>query len=334
MECEEAQELITAWVDDELGVDDRVALDAHLRHCAACRLEFERESVLKRRVRLAGLQITAPAELRRLVEEQSLGGTGVMNAWRRSTLRRKLPLLAWRLREEKAAALGLVTKKLSDFRFRNGFAVAVWRRIQQRSDALAWVKKASSRWNLSSWWALPTWRRAAISALLVSTVVVIIYSREQEERTGRFEAEVFDVHRAIVNGKTPLLRAVNLAAMRRELAYAVGDRFKPVVLDLSMIKLHPVAGFVRNIRGRDMLVTVYEGDGPTITCFTFLGGDADAPQGAERFFDSKMKVNYYSFSRDDLNAVLHQEGDVMCLLVSKLAPKELLALLRGKSAHG
>ncbi|MGH7811590.1 MAG: anti-sigma factor family protein, partial [Candidatus Binatia bacterium] len=72
MECDEAQELITAWVDNELGVAERVTLDAHLRHCAACRLEFERESVLKRRVRLAGLQITAPAELHRLIEEQSV----------------------------------------------------------------------------------------------------------------------------------------------------------------------------------------------------------------------------------------------------------------------
>jgi hypothetical protein len=334
MDCEEAQELITAWIDNELGLEERVALDSHLRHCAACKRQFERESVLKRRIRLAGHQITAPAELRRLIEEQSVAATGVMNAWRRSTLRRKLPLLAWRLREEKAAALGLVTKKLSDFRFRNGFAADVWRRIQQRSDALAWVKKASRRWSLSSWLALPTWRRAAISALLVSIVVVIIYSREQEERAGRFEAEVFDVHTAIVSGKTPLLRAVNLAAMRNELASAVGDRFKPVELDLSIMKLHPVAGFVRNIRGRDMLVTVYEGDGPTITCFTFLGSEADAPQGAERIVDAKTKVAYYSFSRGDLNALLHQEDEVMCLLVSTLAPKEMIVLLRGKSAHG
>jgi len=46
-----------------------------------------------------------------------------------------------------------------------------------------------------------------------------------------------------------------------------------------------------------------------------------------------MRLNFYSFSRDGLNGVLHQEGDVICLLVSKMAPADLLALLRGKSAH-
>ena len=57
------------------------------------------------------------------------------------------------------------------------------------------------------------------------------------------------------------------------------------------------------------------------------------PQGAERFYDADMRINYYSYSRGDLNGVLHQEGGVICLLVSKMAPADLLALLRGKSAH-
>lgn len=303
MDCEAAQELITAWVDNELSAGERVTVEAHLRHCAACRLEFERESVLKRRVRLAGLQITAPSELRRIVEEKNTAATAVKQAWHGWSLRGRWGLLTWRFIEGKTAAL-------------------------------AYVKRAWNGWSLGSWLALPTWRRALISAMLVSIVALFIYTRGHDEGESGFATEAFAVHAAILSGKTTLLRAVNLAAMRRELAHAVGDRFKPLVLDLSMMRLHPVAGFVRNIRGRDMLVTVYEGDGPTITCLTFLGSDADAPKDAEQFYDAIMTVNYYSFSRDDLNAVLHQEGDVMCLLVSKMAPSELLALLRGKSAHG
>jgi anti-sigma factor RsiW len=334
MDCEEAQELITAWVDNELSAGERVTVEAHLRHCAACRLEFERESVLKRRVRLAGLQITAPAELHRMVEEKSLAATAVKKTWHGWSLRGRWALLSWRLIEEKTAALALAKKTWSDWSFRTRFPKSHGTRIKEKNAALAYVKRAWNGWSLRAWLALPTWRRALISAMLVSIVALVIFTRGHDESESGFATEAFEVHAAILSGKTTLLRAVNLAAMRKELASAVGERFKPVVLDLSMMKLHPVAGFVRNIRGRDMLVTVYEGDGPVITCFTFLGGDADAPQGAERFFDSKMKVNYYSFSHDDLNAVLHQEGDVMCLLVSKMAPAELLALLRGKSAHG
>jgi hypothetical protein len=39
------------------------------------------------------------------------------------------------------------------------------------------------------------------------------------------------------------------------------------------------------------------------------------------------------FSDGDVNAVLHREGGVICVLASKMAPADLLALLRGKTAH-
>jgi hypothetical protein len=82
-----------------------------------------------------------------------------------------------------------------------------------------------------------------------------------------------------------------------------------------------------------VLVTVYQGAGPEITCFTFLGNEADAPEGAEKFYDADMRVNFYSFSRHDLSAVLHKEGNVICILVSKMTAADLLAVIRGKSAH-
>jgi hypothetical protein len=333
MRCDEAQDLITARVDNELGADERAAIDAHLTICAECALAFEQESILKRRVRLAGLQISAPAELRRLIGKKSLAATAVKKTWSGRSLRGRFALPNWRRREEKSATPTLSKKILSEWSFRGWFPMPTWRRIEEKSAALAFVKRAWSGWSFQVWLALPTWRRAWISAMLVSIVALVIYTREHDESEGAFATEAFEIHAAILSGKTALLRAVNLAAMRRELAHAVGDRFKPVVLDLSLMKLYPVAGFVQNIGGRDLLVTVYQGDGPAVTCFTFLGSEIDAPQGAERLYDADMRINYYSFSRGDLNSVLHQEGDVICLLVSKMAPAELLALLRGKSAH-
>ena len=172
-----------------------------------------------------------------------------------------------------------------------------------------------------------------LAALVVLIAGSVIYTERRVEPPKNIALTVFETHRSIVSGKIALLRAVNLTAMRNELANAVGDRFRPVVLDLSRMDYLPIAGFVQNIDGRDLIVTVYQGDGPAITCFTFLGKETDAPQGAERFYDAQMKVNYYTFTRDDLSGVLHKEGDVFCLLVSKMAPAELLALLRGKSKH-
>ncbi len=271
MRCDEAQELITARIDKELGVEARAAIDAHLKRCGECARAFEQESILKRRIHLIAHQLSAPAALRRVIEEK----TGA-----------------------KALARG----------------EANWRSF---FDGLALLR----------------WRRAIAAAILLLIIGSVIYTQWGVEQNESIALAAVDTHISILSGKTALLPAVNLAAMRKELAHAVGDRFKPVVLDLSLIKLYPVAGFVQNIGGRDLLVTVYQGDGPAITCFTFLGSETDAPQGAERFYDAEMRINYYSFMRGDLNGVLHQEGEVICLLVSKMAPAELLALLRGKSAH-
>ena len=304
MRCDEAQELITARLDDELDAEERVSLEAHLGQCTDCALTFAQESVLKRRIRLVAQQIGAPVALRQRIERNTAAAKPVKKAW-------------------------------PEWSLRNRFALPGWRRNEETRTTPSAIKRVSSTWNFRAWLALPTWRRALIAAMFVSVVTLIFYAQRQEEKNvGGIASESFAVHESILSGKTALLHAVNLAAMRREMASAVGDRFKPVVLDFSMKNLHPVAGFVRNIAGRDMLVTVYQGDGPTITCFTFLGSESDAPQGVERLYDAPMNVNYYSFSKDGLSAVLHREGDVMCLLVSKMAAANLIALLRGKSTHG
>jgi hypothetical protein len=271
MRCEEAQELITARVDNELDGAERAAIDEHLKSCADCATAYERENLLKRRVQVLARQVSAPVALRHAVEEIKPVKTG--------------------------AAMRIS-----------------WQRYFGEA-------------------AFPIWRGAFATIMIAVIAVSVFYVERRPANDDSIALAAAQVHQSIVSGKTPLFRAVNLAAMRKELAHAVGDRFQPVVLDLSLVKLFPIAGFVQNLGGRDLLVTVYQGDGPPITCFTFLGSETDAPKSAERFFDSDRGINYFSFSHDDLNGVLHREGDVICLLVSKMAPAELLSLLRGKTAH-
>ena len=64
MNCDEAQELITALVDQELDQAERSALEAHLEECSGCRLAFEEELALKQKIRQAGERMHAPALLR------------------------------------------------------------------------------------------------------------------------------------------------------------------------------------------------------------------------------------------------------------------------------
>jgi len=180
------------------------------------------------------------------------------------------------------------------------------------------------------WFDISGWRPAFAMALLLLAVASLIYMRWPAQNIG---LAALATHANILNGNTVLVRSGDPAAMRDELARAVGERFRPVAFDLSIMKLYTVSGFVQKVGHREMLVTVYQGDGPTITCFTFLGSEADAPDGAERFYDADMRLDFYSFSRDGINGLLHREGEVICLLVSKMPAADLLAMIRGKSAH-
>lgn len=64
MTCEEAHELITALVDNELSDDERSSIKDHFRGCRNCAFAYERERALKREVRLAAASFRAPAHLR------------------------------------------------------------------------------------------------------------------------------------------------------------------------------------------------------------------------------------------------------------------------------
>lgn len=268
MQCQQAQELVTARLDNELDADEQRALDAHLRTCGHCQRALAAESRLKQQIQMARQDVTVPAALRQQVEG-AIAGRGAVN-------------------EEKSAS---------------GFA---------------------------AWFGFASWRPALVALLLAIGAGAFYYTKPAQPDLA---IATIGSHRDLLSGKTALVRYGDAVQLRQELSRAVGGRFAPVAFDLSMMKLQPVSGFVQKIAGRDVLVTVYQGDGPAITCFTFLGSESDAPGSAERFFDTDMKMNFYSFTQDGINAVMHREDNIVCILVSKMAPADLLALLRGKSAH-
>lgn len=92
MNCDEAQELITALVDQELDQAERSALEAHIERCSGCRLAFEEELALKRKIRQAGERMYAPALLRSRIlsdrrifpENRGLARRWLENLWPRS----------------------------------------------------------------------------------------------------------------------------------------------------------------------------------------------------------------------------------------------------------
>lgn len=268
MRCDQAQELITAHLDNELSAEERSIVEAHIETCRHCRHALTAETKLKQQIKAARREVVAPMTLRREIENE--------------------------IAARRAAAASTAD---------GGFA---------------------------AWFDFRTWRPALAMALLLISVGVFFFTQSAPQDLARV---TINSHRDLLSGKTALVRYDDANLLRQELSRAVGGRFAPVAFDLSMMKLYPVSGFVQKIGDREVLVTVYQGSGPAITCFTFLGTESDAPKSAERFYDADMKLNFYSFSQDGISGVMHKEGDVICILVSKMAPADLLALLRGKSAH-
>ena len=80
MNCDEAQEWITALIDNELSGPERLTVEDHLKSCSQCQQAFGRELRLKQEIHQASALITAPQELR-----QTLIASGSnTDLWRRA----------------------------------------------------------------------------------------------------------------------------------------------------------------------------------------------------------------------------------------------------------
>jgi anti-sigma factor RsiW len=191
------------------------------------------------------------------------------------------------------------------------------------------TRQTPQRANLR-WWSTGRWQFAFAAMILVLVILPFLYFGQEPEKA---RAPVFfDLHRKAMAGEITFIDAKpdDLAG---RLAQAAGDQLKPMGYDLSMLKVQPAAGAVTEWNGRKVLLVVYRGAGLEVTCLTFVGSEEDAPRAANLFFDPEKKINFHTFSDGGLNAVLHREGDVICVLVSSLPMAELLDAARAKARH-
>jgi len=267
MKCEEALELITALVDDELPNAERAAIEGHLNDCPRCRFIHGQEQLVKAETRRAGSSLRVPAELR----EGILSDPRIFPERARSTE-------GWR----------------------------------QALDSLRLLL-----------------RPALVLPVALLFLLPALYLKQQ---TGpSVSATVLRTHEGIAAGTVAFARARGPEEVKEQLYSSTQGIFAPMGYDLSMIKLQPVGWAVREVRERKILVAVYQGEGPSLTCYTFIGTEQDAPDNATVYFDEEKKISFYAFSRGQVNAVLHREGNVICILVSKIPMRELIALARAKA---
>jgi anti-sigma factor RsiW len=261
MKCEEAGELVTALVDNQLSALERAAIEAHLKNCASCELFYRQQLALKSEIRGAVADLKAPV-----------------------TLRKKI---------------------LND------------RGIHPRQPVVE---------NRPAWRVIFSLRSALAVALLVLLALPVLYVMKTDREPVSLSA--LEIHQRILRGEVSVIKAGSAEEIKDSLYRSVAGSFAPMTYDLSKIHLKPVAGTVQEVNGRKLLVIIYKGEAATVTCYTLLGTETDAPPMADRFYDTKEKINFYAYSRDGINAVMHREGNLICILASTMPTSELLALAR------
>lgn len=268
MNCDEARELITALVDNELSPLERSLIEGHLKECSRCVRAYKQEQSLKQEIHRITASMSAPAELKKRI----LTAHGM---------------------QPKEGTLSTGWKEILSFRlFSSHLALAF----------------------------------ALVLLMLLPTIYFLTLRHSQPIAVAALQTQ-----QKIVEGELSLRKATNQAEIRDWQIRAVNGNFAPMKYDLSSIRLEPAGGLVQDINGRRVLITVYSGAGPLVTCFTFLGTEEDAPKDAKVFFDQSRNVNFYTFSGSGYNAVLHREGEVICILMSHMLAEKLLALARGKA---
>jgi anti-sigma factor RsiW len=170
---------------------------------------------------------------------------------------------------------------------------------------------------------------ALVFAVLVLAILPTLYLMRPAAKPLSLSA--LEVHEKIIGGELSFIKGDNAEEIKETLYRSVGGAFAPMTYNLSAVNLKVVGGTVRQFDGRKVLVTIYRGDGLTVTCYTFLGTEADAPSVADRFYDAVKKTNFYIYSHHGINAVLHREGNLLCILVSSLPPSQLLSMARSNA---
>lgn len=179
-------------------------------------------------------------------------------------------------------------------------------------------------------WAGVFTRQAFALALLVVLVSLpLVYLLRPQSPSLALAA--IETHDKIARQELPVTSTDSPEALKELLVRSVAGEFAPMGYDLSMVNLKPVAGIVQTIDGRRVLVALYQGEGGSLICYTFLGAENDAPPQAQAFFDADKKMTFYSYSVGRTNAVLHREGGLICILVSAMPMPDLLALARSKA---
>ncbi len=109
-----------------------------------------------------------------------------------------------------------------------------------------------------------------------------------------------------------------------------GITFRTRVFDLGMMQYELLGGRVQPLRRRPSALFVYRSpDNKVVVCQMFEGATRELPKGAE--LREHNGFTFYIYRRKAETLVFWQEGDVVCVLSSDIAPEEVIALAFAKA---
>lgn len=171
----------------------------------------------------------------------------------------------------------------------------------------------------------PAFLVAMVVLLIVPALYLTLWTRSA------ISLAAVGTYEKVLNGQMQLVAEANPEKLKQHLVQAAQGRFAPMGYDLSIMNLQLKGGLVGNHAGRKFIAVLYQGNELSLICYTFLGTEADAPGSASVLFDNEKKMHFYAFAQGNVNAVMHREGDTMCILASAMPMHELLALARSKA---
>lgn len=137
-------------------------------------------------------------------------------------------------------------------------------------------------------------------------------------------------YRAYQAGKLPLQLATADVKEMETFFTAQGVPFHTRVFDLGMMNYRLVGGRVQSLHRQPSAAFVYRGaNGQVLLCQMYAGQVANLPSGAVQRENKGIKFHIYQTK--GLTAVFWQEGTVVCVLASDIAPEEVTQLAFAKA---
>lgn len=170
-----------------------------------------------------------------------------------------------------------------------------------------------------------TWRLAAAAAVILAvTLVAVLWNRPVD--VVEQAARDFD---AVVTGETPLgIRSANAAELQAYLAATSSSRIR--VIDLAMMGFTLEGARRHEIVSRPSALYAYRGKGDVrIVCQMYPGDEGDLPPSTD--VRDHGGFRFHVVTRGDVTLVFWVEGDLVCVLVSRMPTGALVELAFAKA---